>query len=479
MLFNWDSANFALALQHYDVTQHRPHPPGYPYFVACGKLLNALGLDANSSLVMVAMLLSVVAVVVAYFLGRTIGGRITGVATGLLLLTSVSFWSAGEVALAYPALALFSGLVAMYAYRGLVRGEDRAWQATLAYGIGAGFRPDLLYLIGPLWMASLWGQPRLRQIMCIAGAGGLTLLWLAPVAFLSGGIEAYAGVLGAYFGVDVVDKYSSTQSGLAGLERNLRDTAAYLWYALYGTTGLLAAALAWWAGQTRGHSLDMIGASTQTPPGYPQLCSEGIWGAPTRPFRVVTWLAIWLAPILLLYTVVHIGDPGYVFSFLPAVMVLVAVPVTHWLRLPGIHRTITVVAVVMALLVNSAVFLLRPGILTLPGLRANDASLQARIAYLQNECPAVRCLVVTYSTYKHLLYYLPSHPNIVWVDVFRPETQAFPIPSGIEWVILTDPETKPPEIAKPIKLAPGIIVYRIEVQAGQILQTTGTKIEIR
>jgi len=33
-----DSINFALGVQHFDVAKHQPHPPGYPVFIALGKL---------------------------------------------------------------------------------------------------------------------------------------------------------------------------------------------------------------------------------------------------------------------------------------------------------------------------------------------------------------------------------------------------------------------------------------------------------
>ena len=33
-----DSVNFALGVRQFDVAQHQPHPPGYPIFIALGKL---------------------------------------------------------------------------------------------------------------------------------------------------------------------------------------------------------------------------------------------------------------------------------------------------------------------------------------------------------------------------------------------------------------------------------------------------------
>jgi hypothetical protein len=37
-LDDWDSVNFAFGLDDFDVTKHWPHPPGYPVYIAAGKL---------------------------------------------------------------------------------------------------------------------------------------------------------------------------------------------------------------------------------------------------------------------------------------------------------------------------------------------------------------------------------------------------------------------------------------------------------
>nr|MBA3295361.1 hypothetical protein [Acidobacteriota bacterium] len=33
-----DSINFAMGVRDFDVAQHQPHPPGYPVFIALGKM---------------------------------------------------------------------------------------------------------------------------------------------------------------------------------------------------------------------------------------------------------------------------------------------------------------------------------------------------------------------------------------------------------------------------------------------------------
>src|SRR6476469_4926158 len=45
-----DSINFALGLRHFDVANHQPHPPGYPVFIALGRLSRAVTHAAAPSL---------------------------------------------------------------------------------------------------------------------------------------------------------------------------------------------------------------------------------------------------------------------------------------------------------------------------------------------------------------------------------------------------------------------------------------------
>ena len=49
-----DSVNFALGVRDFDVAAHRPHPPGYPVYIALGKVATAIagfGIDAPPSVI--------------------------------------------------------------------------------------------------------------------------------------------------------------------------------------------------------------------------------------------------------------------------------------------------------------------------------------------------------------------------------------------------------------------------------------------
>lgn len=401
-LFNWDAANFALAVLRFDVREHRPHPPGYFYFVGLGWLVN-LGLnDPNRSLTLVSTLLSVGAVVATYLAGRTAAAdRASGVAAAVFLLTSVTFWAYGLVALAYPALALFGAIVGLAAF---VR---RPLPATVGLGVGSGFRPDLVLLLGPLWAWSLRQASWRRRLGAAALLGVLVLGWLGPTVLLSGGPAEYFQALGAYLEQDVWQRYALGARGPAALAANIRDTAAYVFYGLYFTAVPLAAGLLRLGRDARRHRSSL---------------------------RLAAWVVLWLGPPLAFYTLVHIGDPGYIFSFLPALAIVAA------LGLAGDRRVFWTGLVAVALL-NSAVFFFHPRVLTYPGLTAADAAFGERLGLL-DWFPPDSTLVVAAESYRALQFYRPEF-RVVWVDRRRPEGVEVGIPPGIRQLVVFDPGLKP------------------------------------
>src|SRR6202521_5308368 len=64
-----DSINFALGLRHFDVARHQPHPPGYPVYIAIGKIVHAVApteVKALSMLSSVAGGLGVIALIALF-----------------------------------------------------------------------------------------------------------------------------------------------------------------------------------------------------------------------------------------------------------------------------------------------------------------------------------------------------------------------------------------------------------------------------
>jgi len=410
-LFNWDAANFALAVQHYDVRLHQPHPPGYPLYVAVAWLFNQAFHDPNASLVLVTVLLECVAIAALYLLARAWVGLWPAVAATTALLCSVTFWTYGGLALAYPALAAVSTLLALLVYQTRFEDKNRLLLAAAVYGLGAGFRPDLAAFLLPLLAFGAWRQPVGRVVAAGVVAVACVAVWLVPAITLSGGPGEYLAVFAAYAGTDVVERYAPTSTGIAGLLINITDTVLYLGYSLYAGALLVAGVLflAW-----------RRPAQTEWPK--------------------YLMLAVWVAPMALFYLLIHIGDPGYVFGILPALLLAGA---AGWRAVAGnqpseLKQTVLGSGMALAMLANTMLFFLYERPLTLWGVRQHDRAMASRIIYLRT-LPPESVLVVTYDSFKHLKVYLPEYTNSVWLDTKTPGRQVFPVPPGVTAAVLTDP----------------------------------------
>ncbi|MCL5265529.1 MAG: DUF2723 domain-containing protein [Chloroflexi bacterium] len=425
MLYNWDSANFALALRHFDVTRHQPHPPGYFYYVNLGRLFDVFLGDANASFVAESVLFSILAVVAVYYLGRAMFDRPTGFIAALFLAFSVTFWSYGTIALPYVSLAFFSAAAAFFAYGVIFQKRDYIVPLSAVYAIGGGFRPDLLLFLAPLWLASVWRQFRDLSVVDTKArrrrfGQGLAavfvvafgfLLWFVPTIWLSGGLMAYIAVFTAYTNVDVMQKYSVMQNGLSALYVNVRDTLSYLFYGLYATSGALALGVVLKAAR------------------------RGSWLTPRGVF-----IAGWVAPMALFYTWVHVGDPGYVFTILPAMVILAA---RSALMLGGATNRAPALGAITVLILaaNILIFSFYPRLLTLQGIRQNDNAIASKIAYIKGHYPPGSVLLVSYDLYRHLVYYLPQYDSL-WLDVYARGERETALPPGVERIVLVDERLK-------------------------------------
>ncbi|MBI5871283.1 MAG: DUF2723 domain-containing protein [Actinobacteria bacterium] len=189
-LYNWDSINFALALERFSVAEHQPHAPGYILYIGLGRVLQALLGDPNSALVAISIFGSAAAVAVIYLVGNKIFNRATGLVAAILLMFSPLAWFYSEIALPYGFKMLLVMLVTWLIYE-LVFNKRFPLLSAVAMGIAAGFRQDVLIFLGPFW---LYGTLRIdRRTMLLAwGALGVSVMaWLAPLVYMEGGISAY------------------------------------------------------------------------------------------------------------------------------------------------------------------------------------------------------------------------------------------------------------------------------------------------
>src|SRR3984957_17641712 len=116
---DWDSAQYAAAVGHFDVTHGEPQPPGYWLYVMAGRLIHQVsGLGTIHSLVLVAALASAAAAGLTALAGRELGGAWVGLASGLVVATSPFAWFSGSTVATYSFDMVGCSLLIILAWRG-------------------------------------------------------------------------------------------------------------------------------------------------------------------------------------------------------------------------------------------------------------------------------------------------------------------------------------------------------------------------
>jgi len=146
-LWDWDEALFCLGMRAYDVTNHHPHPPGFPVYIGAAKLLRLLTHDDFRALQSVNLIAGVLLFPAMFLLARELRFRFTtSVIAGMLCAFFPNVWFFGGTAFSdVPSMVLVVFAVAMY-LRGC-RDANAYLIATLLLALAIGIRPQNL-LIG-------------------------------------------------------------------------------------------------------------------------------------------------------------------------------------------------------------------------------------------------------------------------------------------------------------------------------------------
>jgi 4-amino-4-deoxy-L-arabinose transferase-like glycosyltransferase len=201
-LDDFDSYSFALALRQFDLALQQPQPPGFPVYVALGRLFNLAFPDPRVALTTLSAVCGAASVAIVVWLGQTILRRdAAAILAGLIFAAFPVQWLTAAKALSdAPGLAFALGALALL-WAG--RRDDRLFVAGAALlGLSLGVRPqsNLPAILVAGWLA--WERVRAGrwQSAALAGGAGLiaVLIWLIPTAAAAGGPAAYRALLAAH-----------------------------------------------------------------------------------------------------------------------------------------------------------------------------------------------------------------------------------------------------------------------------------------
>lgn len=469
-LFAWDSANFAMALNQYNVAFHQPHPPGYPLYVAIAKVVSLWVLDANASFVYISIAASGLAVAALFLLASRMYDPWTGFVSAILLAVSVGFWGYGEVAYPYTALALFEILMAWLCYLMWQGNRSVVVLSGLVLGIAGGIRQDVLVFMGLLWLVSVWRAGLLRLILSSLVLCLTVASWLYPAVQLSGGWAVFERASAAE-GYLFLPSSSVLLQGVGGVRHN----------------SLLLV-----------HSLDQMFGATALVTLYGVGRFLTFKGLVTD--QRLRFLLLWLLPPVLIYVLIHIGEPGYVLSIVPVLCIVTAVIIRDILydvrsmlllvssrsrRLKNLSSLAwmgggAVAALVMALLVawNANAFLRTNGPARWEEIRAIDSILTGQVEYARSLQPN-SVVILANDRFRQMQYYLPGYNIRLLYDEFvsdyRLARYEYQIPEGVTAVLLMDdgPNGIPPVVGAGVDATlvpfPNAHLWQFKVKPGDVI----------
>jgi hypothetical protein len=421
-LDDFDSYSFALALRQFSLDLQQPQPPGFPVYVALGRLLLAVCQDARSALTLLGALAGVGVALGVYGLGER--RPLAGAGAALLVGLSPMGWLTAEKALSdTPGLALT--LLAMWA---LWRGRERPLGfvlGALVAGLGLGLRPQdslpTLLLLAGLIVRHL----RLRRPLqglglgALAFAGGV-LFWLLPTLRTVGGLSVYLTHLTAHSAhvrqADSLFGASLTALALRGRAVAFADTL------LLHTVGLTLYARWGWPQVARAVMVAVVV--------LPGLVTAD-WRR-SRTWLLAGWATVVAAQVFLLEA---LDRPRLLLPLLPPLALLVA---GGWARLRQPRWLAPVVLAFAAFGLFRLALPLAAQLSTVPAPPVQAA------AYVAAHYPPKETVIAAAGSFRAAQVELPAY-RLVYLYRFDPAAVRAAVQGPIRYVVIFDREQFPDE----------------------------------
>ncbi len=438
-----DGAEYAFALEKFDMARGYPHAPGYPYFILCAKPLYTLTGDANLSLVAVAIAFSALACGALYLLGTALFGPWVGLAAALLLMTDSNFWRFGVSWMSYPAGVFWGSVVALTAYRARTLSSRWTIVSALAIGIAGGFRQQILSFFTPMW---LWFSRRVgcaRLVLGMVLIAILTVVWIGWVSSWTGGYSVYQASSQEQWTEVIYDSsvFAVASQGPAALVERLTHRLGVWSELLFGGRSHLSV-LAW--------LLPLLYALGRVL--RPQLI---------RSDDRIQLLILWLLPIMAFHLLVNMDTRSYVLIYMPALCLLAGLGI--YLLCADLSssraRALPVcmaVVVALGIILNIGVFALR----THPESARYARQVQSVIGYVQAQYRPAEAAIVQSDLrmfYHAVHYYLPEYAGYLLQQTMSPPrpSLAFASPvrldDSVTSVVFLNPDARvqpEPELVK-------------------------------
>ena len=338
-LNGWDTGQFVLAAYRFDVPNHQPHPSGYILYVGLLRHLISILHDESLCLGLLSVTFAALSGVLVFLLAlEFFAEKRTAYLAACLWLVNPLLWYYSLTGDVYTAGAFGSLLTALCVHRFWREPSERtAILAAASFAFSGGLRPDLVIFLFPLLLLPFWRSRPCRRFFPLLGAVAILgyLSWYIPMLVLSGGYQNYSHALREHFLLSV--QRTSVLFGAPPMV-HARMIVRMLGAIFAGTFVLLVLVLPLVA--YRGRKLRGPGLKTQ----------QGLF------------ILVWTVPALVFMSLVHFGRGGYLFPFLPALILILARWVTIQIPPPPRGRGLFVAASLLPALAQTCFFFAGPGL---------------------------------------------------------------------------------------------------------------------
>lgn len=297
-LYEWDSIQYALAINDFNIMWHQPHPPGYLFYILILKFCNIIFNNINNTFIFVNILFSILTALFLYLLSyQLFKNRLNAVYTCLLLIFSPIFWFYGEVATIYILEAFISVTIAFYSYQSLFNiNKKYSLTLSLLFGFLAGIRQSILVLFFPLWLFTLSKHPRLKVIFLsvVFFICGL-LIWFIPTIISVNGFNNYYEIskgLTSSGGEKIITFFGNT---LSYIKINFLNFIIWL---SQGVSPISCFFI-----------LNLILKKRKL---------DRIFFKNTK----IMFFMFWIIPSTIFYAIIYIEKPGYLLTIIPAIILI-------------------------------------------------------------------------------------------------------------------------------------------------------------
>src|SRR3989344_4817044 len=185
-LEDWDSVQFTLALSHYSISEHLPHPPGYPLYILLGKFFNLFISDGATALSLMSAVFGSLTVIPMFLLSKKAFNNNVAILASLFFILAPVHWMLSEVALTNIPGQFFLVLLVyfLHIYKNSFKGVIII---SAFFGLMLGVRFTELPVILSLITLILIKNKNLKLVL-FSGFSFLlgVSFWLVPLIYITG-----------------------------------------------------------------------------------------------------------------------------------------------------------------------------------------------------------------------------------------------------------------------------------------------------